>query len=140
MQCDTLPLHEHIVNRPYLFRRSFGVFITNDRDQPNAALFISVMKERLSVMILDTLTRPEQLERPDSGHPRTVQNSPSVQSTRTVQSWTVLPKDAKTPITQFIAHQDISRCRPHIKWQYQKHCFLLIRRSLVRAQVEEPKT
>lgn len=52
-------------------------------------------------------TRPEQRGRPDSGHPCTVQNSPSVQNSPGVQSWTALATDAKTSITHFIAQYDI---------------------------------
>jgi hypothetical protein len=44
------------------------------------------------VNILDAPPRPEQRERPESGRPLPVQNSPSVQRSLTVQSWTLLPK------------------------------------------------
>ena len=83
-------------------------------------------------------TRPEYLYRPDSGRSDTGQSTLTGQSNSSVQSWTLHEKYAKYPITQFIAHQNFMACNPHKTSIVWRNCFLLIRRSLVRAQVEEP--
>ncbi len=71
-------------------------------------------------------------KRPDSGHPMTVQTKSSV------HSWALQKKLAKYSITQFIAHECFIAFTPHKTSMILRNCFLLIRRSLVRAQVEEP--
>ena len=82
--------------------------------------------ESFASRFLTPPTRPEYPKRPESGRPWGVQNSQTVQSSPSVQSWTTLANDQIKSITQFIAHDQISACNPHKTSIVLSNCFLLI--------------